>query len=212
MPEEIRVTDADTGGQKGTKGIRWSLLPWDQLRLVAQHYAEGAKKYAPWNWRKGYNWSLSYDSLNNHLTAFWMEHEWLDPETQTPHLAAVIFHAFALMFFHEHFPEKDDRPPVALPDSLTIGKIYTHYAEPIDGSFSFGLDSHGAPVKVIETFELTPRNAEREGRTYIRATRGMRRIPTSGEWFINESRFAGKASKARGLFTSPRQIINPVAD
>ncbi len=139
-PEE-RVIDAATGGQKGTKGIRWSLLPWDELAEVARHYAVGAKKYAPWNWRRGYDWHLSADSLMNHFTAFWYDREWLDPETGTPHLAAVVFHALALMFFHKHFPEKDDRPPKVLPPPEPL--------EPHEGKVQHVYDVKYVPSRTV---------------------------------------------------------------
>lgn len=112
MSTETIVTNKKTGGQKGAKEERFGLLPWDVLRDVARHYAAGAKKYPAWNWRRGYAWSLSADSLMRHFTAFWIDREWDDPETGTPHLAAVVFHALALMFFRAHFPALDDRPPL----------------------------------------------------------------------------------------------------
>ena len=59
---EVRVVNTKTGGEKGSKARRFSLIPWRELGDVAMHYAAGAKKYAAHNWRKGYDWSLSADS------------------------------------------------------------------------------------------------------------------------------------------------------
>lgn len=42
---EVRTTDATTGGQKGTKLARFSLIPHDFLWALAEHYGKGAIKY-----------------------------------------------------------------------------------------------------------------------------------------------------------------------
>jgi len=109
MTDEIRMTDPDTGAQKGQKLERWDLLPWRQLAKVARHYGIGARKYEDRNWEKGYAWSLSFAALHRHLAAFWNLED-NDPETGSPHLAAVVFHALALMEFSETNDDKDDRP------------------------------------------------------------------------------------------------------
>lgn len=129
---EVRVTDPETGGQKGQKPARFDLIPpaiWE----VAELYGKGAAKYteygectcrAPvhepgcpalvvtqtgdWNWRKGYAWSLSYAAAQRHLNQFWAGEDY-DEETGCHHLASVVFHALALMTFALEHPEKDDR-------------------------------------------------------------------------------------------------------
>lgn len=112
---EVRVTNTKTGGEKGRKPQRMSLLPLDVLmRDVAPLYAAGADKYAAHNWRRGYDWSLSADALLRHFSQFWHGED-IDPEMGTHHLAGVVFHALALLHFaHEH-PDLDDRPA---PDSI----------------------------------------------------------------------------------------------
>lgn len=105
--EEISL-NADTGAMKGVKPARHSLIPPEALNLIAEHYGQGAKKYPEHNWRKGYDWSKSYDSLIRHASAFWSGQD-LDPETQTPHMAAVAFHAMTLLVFMQEHPELDDR-------------------------------------------------------------------------------------------------------
>lgn len=111
LPEgEVRTTSS-TGGQKGVKPERYSLVPVEPLASVARLYAFGVKKYAAHNWRLGYEWSKSYDSLFRHANAS-MNGEDYDPETGEPHLAGVVFHAFALMeyLFHpERYAIHDDR-------------------------------------------------------------------------------------------------------
>lgn len=110
--EEVRVT-SKTGGQKGTKLAKFSLIPTSALTALAERYGYGAQKYSLRNWEKGYDWSLSYDSLQRHLNSFW-EGEDYDPEfPNSLHLSAVLFHAAALVHFSTHpelYAEFDDRP------------------------------------------------------------------------------------------------------
>ena len=107
---EVRTTSS-TGGQKGVKPERYSLVPVEALASVARLYAFGAIKYAAHNWRLGYEWSKSYDSLFRHANAS-MAGEDYDEETGEPHLAGVVFHAFTLMcylFDMERYGKFDDR-------------------------------------------------------------------------------------------------------
>lgn len=108
-PGEVRVTNPDTGGAKGSKAARFDLLPPAPLWEVAELYAAGASKYADRNWEKGYAWSLSFAALMRHAWQFW-DGEKVDPETQKHHMASVVFHAFALMQYGITHPELDDRP------------------------------------------------------------------------------------------------------
>ena len=103
------VVDPATGGRKGRKRARFDLIPPGPLWETAEHYGVGADKYEDRNWERGYAWSLSFGALQRHAWAFW-NGESRDPETGTHHLAAVAFHAFALMFFERRHPGLDDRP------------------------------------------------------------------------------------------------------
>lgn len=105
---EVRTTSS-TGGQKGVKPERYSLLPRPALDQIARIYAYGAEKYSAHNWRLGYEWSKSYDALLRHLTAFW-DGEDIDPESGLPHLASAGFHIMTLLTYMEEHPEHDDRP------------------------------------------------------------------------------------------------------
>lgn len=106
--KEIRVTDPDTGAQKGSKPERFDLIPVQALEELARVYGMGAEKYDDHNWRKGYNWSLSYAALSRHLNAFWRGED-VDPESGLAHMAQVAWHAFTLYTFMKEHPEKDDR-------------------------------------------------------------------------------------------------------
>lgn len=106
---ETRITNPDTGGEKGSKLQRYDLIPAGPLATLAEHYGRGATKYVDRNWERGYSWSLSFAALNRHLWAFWNRED-LDAETGSPHMAAVAWHAFLLMEFANTHPELDDRP------------------------------------------------------------------------------------------------------
>lgn len=108
MTEEVRLTSA-TGGEKGSKLARYDLLPPDALRKVAELYGRGAEKYEAHNWRKGYDWSLSFAAMQRHAWQFW-DGEDFDDETLAPHLASVAFHALALLTFMDEQRGYDDRP------------------------------------------------------------------------------------------------------
>jgi len=105
--KEIRITDPQTGGQKGSKLARFSLIPKDFLLALAEHYGKGAAKYADRNWERGYKWSLTVDALERHYAA-WLLGEDDDPETGSSHLIAMAWHVVALWWFHRHGRGMDD--------------------------------------------------------------------------------------------------------
>lgn len=104
---ETRVVDPTTGGEKGSKLARFSLIPADFLWALAEHYGLGAKKYADRNWERGYAWSLSVDALDRHFKA-WLLGEDNDPETGSNHLVAVAWHAIALWWFQKRSKGTDN--------------------------------------------------------------------------------------------------------
>jgi len=110
---EVR-TVSSTGGEKGMKLARYDLIPAEPLRLIAEHFGRGAAKYDDHQWRRGYEWSKSFAALNRHLWAFWNGED-IDAETGSPHMAAVAWHALALLEFMVEFPEHDDRPHNTIP-------------------------------------------------------------------------------------------------
>ena len=106
--EREQSSISSTGGAKNVKPEKFSLIPVEALAKVAEHYGVGAKKYSAHQWRKGYEWSKSYDALQRHATAFWSGED-NDFETGTPHMAAVAFHALTLLTFMDEQPAHDDR-------------------------------------------------------------------------------------------------------
>jgi hypothetical protein len=107
--QEERITNAETGGEKGRKPERYDLIPWAAMDDVARVYAMGAAKYDDHNWRKGYAWSLSIGAAFRHLSAF-AAGEDTDAESGESHLAHAAFHLLALLTFRDEHPELDDRP------------------------------------------------------------------------------------------------------
>ena len=118
---EQRITNSETGGQKGRKLARFGLIPARALRALARHYGIGAIKYDDNNWRLGYDWSLSIDALERHLNA-WKSGETVyiekfekdgeEYEVETNHLIAVAWQAFTLYTFEQEMLGNDDRRDV----------------------------------------------------------------------------------------------------
>lgn len=141
MPEER--TTSSTGGQKGVKLARFDLIPAEPLIALAEHYGKGARKYAPHQWRAGYELGKSYASIMRHATE-WMkgnsydvcsndptgcQHTTADGEIFVPiepdtcynhtgshHMIAIAWHSLAIHEMEGRFPEHDDRYRPELPD------------------------------------------------------------------------------------------------
>lgn len=69
MSKETRTTSS-TGGQKGVKIERFSLIPVGPLTELATHFGRGAWKYDEHQWRQGYEWDKSYDAIQRHANAW----------------------------------------------------------------------------------------------------------------------------------------------
>lgn len=104
---EVRHVSA-TGGQKAGNDERYDLIPTEPWRLLARHYGMGAKKYGDDNWRKGYDWRLSFAAMMRHAQQFWAGED-IDEETGSPHLVAVAWHAIAMTEWGWTHPEFDTR-------------------------------------------------------------------------------------------------------
>lgn len=107
-PGEVRVTDPETGGQKGRKPERWDLMPYAALDELARVYAFGAEKYSAHNYLRGYAWSLSLGALQRHVSQ-WAQGRDRDEETGLHHLAHAAWHCLALLMFDRHDLGTDDR-------------------------------------------------------------------------------------------------------
>lgn len=123
---ETRVTNATTGAQKGAKAAKYNLIPVGALEELAKLYGFGATKYAPRNWERGYELSLSYDALQRHANQWWSGED-IDSETQLSHMASVAWHAFTLYTLLKTHPEMDDRPHVLKDENLDLARHLSVY-------------------------------------------------------------------------------------
>jgi hypothetical protein len=102
------IFTSETGGSKGRKDEMYSLIPVYPLAELARVYAYGCQKYAPDNWRKGYPYSWSIDSLQRHIEK-WRAGEEMDDESGLPHLCHAMFHLMTLREFEITNTGTDDR-------------------------------------------------------------------------------------------------------
>ncbi len=107
MSEE-RITSA-SGGQKGRKPEQFHTMPVEALFELARVYSFGTRKYADYNYRLGYDWSLSFNAMMRHAFSYWKGED-KDPESGLNHMAHVAWHALNLILFAEQNLGKDDRP------------------------------------------------------------------------------------------------------
>ena len=114
---QVIVQDALTGGKKGRNLLRYGLIPWQPLRALARHYGIGAFKYEDDNWRKGYDWSLSFDACLRHLEAWrsgesttveFVAKDGVEYQFTTHHLIAAAWQIFTLYCFERWGIGKDD--------------------------------------------------------------------------------------------------------
>jgi hypothetical protein len=111
MSIEVRITDPNTGGQKGQKPEMLGFVDPNALMDIARVAGMGATKYEQFNFTKGYKWSLSYNALLRHVFAF-LAGEDLDEESGLPHLAHAAWHCLALLTFWRFKRGTDDRFPL----------------------------------------------------------------------------------------------------
>jgi len=98
--------DFTTGAVRDTQEgkPRFDLIPPTALYRVAMHYGNGSKKYNPWNWAQGMEFSRFFSSMFRHMMQFALG------DKDEDHLAAVVFNAMCIMHFQdlENKPELDD--------------------------------------------------------------------------------------------------------
>lgn len=85
---------------------RFDLIPAYPLKRLAQHYENGAAKYADRNWEKGLPLSRYIDSAERHMNAF------KDGDRSEDHLAAILWNVAGYMWTERQIETG------ALPDSL----------------------------------------------------------------------------------------------
>ena len=109
---DIDSTDRGTTARANKGKVKLSLVPMILFSGVARVFEFGLKKYAPWNWTKGSNWSVPYECLQRHLEEFWYCLEDNDPESGELHLDHVMANLLMLIHYYYTFKEGDDRPQI----------------------------------------------------------------------------------------------------
>lgn len=104
---EVRTVSA-TGGEKGRKQAELGSVDPLALLTLAEVSGFGARKYAAFNYLKGYDWSLSFNALQRHALAFWNGED-IDEESGLPHMGHAAWHALALVSFLSRGLGTDDR-------------------------------------------------------------------------------------------------------
>jgi hypothetical protein len=109
---------AVTGAMREPNHLRFDLIPYEALDRMAQHYANGAKKYAPRNWEKGLSMQRCFTSAVNHLFKY-ARNKALNLPMEEDHLAAAAWNIFSMMTYEKRIergwlPESlDDFDPIA---------------------------------------------------------------------------------------------------
>lgn len=107
--EGVKTVNPKTGAMKGRKDVELFTAPPYALQEYGKVCSYGSNgKYAPNNWRLGFNWSLSADAMLRHYLA-WVGGEDLDPESGLHHLAHAAWHCLVLVQYSKDHPELDDR-------------------------------------------------------------------------------------------------------
>ena len=102
------MADANKALRYNSNKLRLDLVPTSLTRYVGAALTYGAEKYAPNNWRKGFDYSSIIASLKRHLADF-EEGKDFDEESGLPSLALLGCNT---AFLIEHWDKKlgtDDR-------------------------------------------------------------------------------------------------------
>lgn len=91
--DSANKTDYGTGSQRDSQDMkgRYDLIPTGPIHRLAQHYENGAAKYAERNWEKGQPLHQYYNSAIRHLQAL------RDADLSEDHAAAAVWNIVAIM-------------------------------------------------------------------------------------------------------------------
>jgi cell division protein YceG involved in septum cleavage len=78
---------------------RYDLIPAYSIKRLAQHYENGATKYADRNWEKGMKLSRFIDSAERHMNSF------KDGDRTEDHLAAILWNVAGYMWTEREISE-----------------------------------------------------------------------------------------------------------
>jgi hypothetical protein len=85
-------------------------IPQEYIEEATHVFTYGAKKYAAWNWAKGFNWSVPLACAVRHSLAE-LNGELADVESGRRHMAHVVCNVFMLIHCTKHYKEGNDLPP-----------------------------------------------------------------------------------------------------
>lgn len=188
---EVRVTDALTGGEKGSKPERYDLIPPGAMDEVARVYGYGASKYASRNWEKGYDWGLSLAALHRHVKAF-ERGEDIDRESGCHHLAHAAFHCLALVTYQAFGLGTDTRTRLGRGVTPTPREIVAPGASSPAVAPAWGRPMEHGPALTAAANRLLPEEQDALAQ-YRKLEVRLRRSATQAE--IEQSRVL--AAKAR---------------
>jgi len=94
----LEVIIVDSFMKFDTGKLRYSLIPPEATRALAEVLTYGAKKYKPNNWKEVDDTSRYTDALYRHLEA-WRAGEANDPESGLSHLAHALTNVSFLLYF-----------------------------------------------------------------------------------------------------------------
>ncbi len=105
------MSEVKSEGHKDAKDIQIHAIPWEALQEIGKVYHYGAtdRGYGDYNFRGGYDWTLTFDAMMRHAWAFWNRED-NDPESGFSHMAHAAWHAITLCFFSLTKRGNDDRP------------------------------------------------------------------------------------------------------
>lgn len=121
---DLNSTAKGSGARKNGGKVMFHQIPLHLLGGVARVLMGGMQKYAPLNWAKGMDWSVSYDCALRHLFKWWYAREDLDPESGEHHLDHVMCNLLFLKHYLTYYPEGDDRPPEGMFTTEDIDKLF----------------------------------------------------------------------------------------
>lgn len=93
---ETREYDSGAHRDSADGKPQWSLLWWEFMERLVEHYTKGAEHYGKGNWQKGMPASDYFDSMMRHIMAF------MRGELEEDHGAAAVWNLIAMIWTAEN--------------------------------------------------------------------------------------------------------------
>ncbi len=111
---DVNSKERGTCARSNAGKVAFSLVPFHLLTGCARILMWGSKKYAPWNWAKGGQWSTPMDCLLRHLFKWWFCGEEVDKESGEHHLDHAMCNLLFLIHYNKTHLDGDNRPDPSL--------------------------------------------------------------------------------------------------